>query len=102
MLLFVSCHGWKTGITLRVAACGGAVTATFAAELRSEGFSLAALDPGWCRTDMGTGTAIQIGSGMLPPIEPRDSVKGMIKVMAGLEPENSGTFVSWEGITVPW
>jgi hypothetical protein len=30
------------------------------------------------------------------------SNQGMIKVMAGLEPEKSETFVSWENATVPW
>jgi hypothetical protein len=77
----------------------GAATATFAAELKGEGFTIAAICPGWCNTDLGTGGGT---TKVKPPVEPCDSIAGMIKVLDGLTLEKTGAFLNWEGNTVPW
>lgn len=52
-----------------------------------------ALSPGWVRTDMG-------GKGA--PLSPETSVQGLRKVIAGLKPEHSGRFLSYDGSGIPW
>jgi NAD(P)-dependent dehydrogenase (short-subunit alcohol dehydrogenase family) len=52
-----------------------------------------ALSPGWVRTDMGGETA---------PLAPETSVRGLRKVLAGVRPQDSGSFFSYDGSTIPW
>jgi len=52
-----------------------------------------ALDPGWARTDMG-------GAGA--PQDPRDAVAGLRVVLARATPAQSGSFLTWQGETMPW
>jgi hypothetical protein len=52
-----------------------------------------ALHPGWVRTDMG-------GDGAL--LAPRDSVAGLLRVIDGLQADDSGRFLDWQGQTLPW
>jgi NAD(P)-dependent dehydrogenase (short-subunit alcohol dehydrogenase family) len=68
-------------------------TRTIAGELRGEGFIAIAMSPGWVKTDMGGENA---------NLEPETSIAGMRKVIAGLTPEQSGRFWSWDGEQVPW
>ncbi len=51
------------------------------------------LHPGWVRTDMG---------GPQAPLDVRDSVAGMRRLIARLTPEQSGQFLSYDGAAVPW
>jgi NAD(P)-dependent dehydrogenase (short-subunit alcohol dehydrogenase family) len=62
-------------------------------ELRRDGFSCIALDPGWVKTDMG-------GSGA--PLTPRESISKMLELIDGLKPDQSGKYLDLEGRTVPW
>jgi NAD(P)-dependent dehydrogenase (short-subunit alcohol dehydrogenase family) len=55
--------------------------------------TLVAMCPGWVRTDMGGGSA---------PLAVEDSVAGMLKVVAGLGPEDSGTYRNYAGQVLPW
>jgi NAD(P)-dependent dehydrogenase (short-subunit alcohol dehydrogenase family) len=64
-----------------------------AATLASRGIIVAALSPGWVRTDMG-------GAGA--PLSPQTSVNGLRKVIAGLKASDSGKFFSHDGSTIPW
>ena len=64
-----------------------------AAKLSGRNIVLVALSPGWVKTDMGGNTA---------PLAPRDSVRGLRKVLAGLRREDSGRFFSYDGSTIPW
>lgn len=66
---------------------------TLAQELRREGFICVLLDPGWVKTNMG-------GPGA--PTPPEQSVRGMLKVMDGLSPFESGGFFNSRGRQVPW
>ena len=51
------------------------------------------LHPGWVKTDMG-------GSGA--PVERKDSVAGMRRVIAKLTPADSGRFFDYQGAEIPW
>jgi len=51
------------------------------------------LHPGWVRTDMG-------GAGA--PVSPEASVAGMRRVIARLEPADSGRFLNYLGEEAPW
>ncbi|MEL7538742.1 MAG: SDR family oxidoreductase [Pseudomonadota bacterium] len=62
-------------------------------DLAKRGISVAALHPGWVRTDMGGPSAT---------LSSEESVRGLINVIADLSPERSGGFFSYEGETLPW
>jgi NAD(P)-dependent dehydrogenase (short-subunit alcohol dehydrogenase family) len=62
-------------------------------ELRRQGFTCIALDPGWVKTDMG-------GSGA--PLTPRESISKMLRLIDGLRPDQSGMYLDLEGSRVPW
>jgi len=64
-----------------------------AANLAGKGVIVVALSPGWVRTDMG-------GAGA--PLAPETSVAGLRKVIAGLKPSDSGSFLSYDGSPIPW
>ncbi|NEX63253.1 SDR family oxidoreductase [Noviherbaspirillum galbum] len=57
------------------------------------GATFAVLSPGWVRTDMGGENA---------PLEASESVAGMLDVIAGLKPEESGAYRNYAGKTMPW
>ncbi|MBU8900500.1 SDR family oxidoreductase [Corallococcus sp. H22C18031201] len=64
-----------------------------ALDLRAEGFSCVLLHPGWVQTDMGGPDA---------PVVPEVSVRGMLRIIDGLTPEQSGRFFDFEGEEVVW
>lgn len=51
------------------------------------------LHPGWVQTRMG-------GAGASVP--PAESVAGLLKVLSGLRPEDSGAFLDFRGKSLPW
>jgi NAD(P)-dependent dehydrogenase (short-subunit alcohol dehydrogenase family) len=61
--------------------------------LRERGIIVVALHPGWVQTDMGGPNATVPAS---------DSVRGLLAVIDGLVPEDSGSFRDWRGETLPW
>jgi len=61
--------------------------------LRTRGIVVVALHPGWVRTDMGGASA---------PLDPQASAAALLEVIAGLRAEDSGTFLDWQGNTLPW
>jgi NAD(P)-dependent dehydrogenase (short-subunit alcohol dehydrogenase family) len=69
------------------------LTACMANELRHDGFTCIALDPGWVRTDMG-------GPGA--PLSPRESISKMLSLIDSLRPQQSGTYLDLNGRAVPW
>ena len=64
-----------------------------AGELRPQGITVAVLHPGWVKTDMGgQGADIDVG----------ESAAGLHAVIAGLGPDDSGRFFSYDGSELPW
>ncbi len=68
-------------------------TRTLAAELRPEGFVCIVVSPGWVRTDMG---------GPRAPLSPAESIGGMIELLHGLKPHDTGRFFDYRGEEIPW
>ena len=68
-------------------------TALLAHALRERGIVVVALHPGWVRTDMG-------GAGA--SLSARQAAAALLAVIAGLQVENSGTFLDWQGTRLPW
>ena len=68
-------------------------TRTLAAELRPEEFICVVISPGWVRTDMGGPQAAQ---------SPNESIAGIIRVLRGLTPKDSGKFLDYRGEELPW
>ncbi|NQX89708.1 MAG: SDR family oxidoreductase [Halioglobus sp.] len=66
---------------------------SLAAELGKQGFITIVMHPGWVKTRMG-------GAGA--PVEPKDSVAGMIEVIDALNTEDNGAFLDYQGNTIPW
>lgn len=52
---------------------------------------------------MGNESAKQFNTpGLVPPVTPEQSVRGMLGVMTGLGPSQSGSFLGWDGAEIPW
>ena len=64
-----------------------------ASDLRDRGVIVAALHPGWVRTDMGGPDA---------DLAPDESIRGMIQVVDRLGAWDSGKFLSYDGSELPW
>jgi len=58
-----------------------------------DGIIVIALNPGHNKTDMG---------GQGAPLEPKDSVKKMLKLIISLKEEQSGKFLYIDGKALPW
>ena len=69
------------------------LTRGLAAWLQPKGITVAAIAPGWTRTQMGGANA---------PVGIAQSVSGMRRVIAGLTPAHSGTFWNWDGEHIAW
>jgi NAD(P)-dependent dehydrogenase (short-subunit alcohol dehydrogenase family) len=64
-----------------------------AEDLRPRGIIAIPMHPGWVRTDMGGPNA---------DIDTETSTAGMVKVVLGLRPEDSGRYLAWDGSELPW
>jgi len=64
-----------------------------ALQLAERGVVAAAIHPGWVRTDMGGADA---------DIDVNESADGIVNVIAGLEPGDSGKFFAWDGSELPY
>lgn len=69
------------------------IVKALAGDLAPRGVRVIAVHPGWVRTDMGT-TAAQLS--------PEESVTGLRRVIAGLNPGESGRFLNQDGAELPW
>lgn len=68
-------------------------TMLLAHALRDRGIKVVALHPGWVQTDMG-------GDGAQITVD--ESVAGLLRVIDGLSPADSGRFLDWRGEALPW
>jgi len=62
-------------------------------ELQADGISVVLLHPGWVETDMG---------GPHAPVQPHESVAGMLDRIDEQTLELSGRFVQYDGVVLPW
>lgn len=69
------------------------LTKTLAHDLKAEGIIVITLHPGWVQTDMGGSNA---------PLQPNESIKGMLDLAERLTIEDTGKFLSFEGEVLPW
>jgi NAD(P)-dependent dehydrogenase (short-subunit alcohol dehydrogenase family) len=68
-------------------------TVLLAHAMRDRGIKVVALHPGWVQTDMG-------GDGAQITVE--ESVAGLLRVIDGLGPGDSGGFLDWRGEAMAW
>jgi NAD(P)-dependent dehydrogenase (short-subunit alcohol dehydrogenase family) len=68
-------------------------TAQLAHALAPRGIVVVALHPGWVQTEMG---------GPKATVAPEQSAAGLLEVIAGLRPADSGRFLDWRGKPLPW
>lgn len=69
------------------------INQSLSVDLREEGFTCVVLHPGWVKTDMG-------GPGA--PLDASASVSGMVAVIDGLSPDDTGRFLNYDGSEIPW
>jgi NAD(P)-dependent dehydrogenase (short-subunit alcohol dehydrogenase family) len=69
------------------------MTRKLAWNLRDQGITVVMIDPGWVKTDMGGPDA---------DLEPEESARGLLRVIDGLTPIDTGRFLSYDGAEVPW
>ncbi len=51
---------------------------------------------------MGDGAAKELATSARPDLTPPESVAAQLRVIAGLTPEQTGSFFSHEGEVIPW
>lgn len=68
-------------------------TRLLAAALADRGIAVVSLHPGWVQTDMG---------GEQAPLQPADSVRGLLQVIDRVSMQESGSFLDWQGKPLPW
>jgi NAD(P)-dependent dehydrogenase (short-subunit alcohol dehydrogenase family) len=66
---------------------------SLALDIRAQDVVAAVLHPGWVETRMGGPSA---------PLEPKESIAGMRRVIESLGPGQSGGFFSYDGSEIPW
>ncbi|XP_068934474.1 C-signal-like [Petaurus breviceps papuanus] len=69
------------------------ITCCLAADLISDGILCISLDPGWVKTDMG---------GSKAPLQLKETIPGILNVLANLREKDHGAFLDWKGEVVPW
>jgi len=69
------------------------LTRSMAIDLADEGFTCVVLHPGWVATRMG---------GAAAPLSVEESVRGLLRVIDALGPDDTGSFLTHAGETVPW
>ena len=69
------------------------LSVSLANELKPEGFTVLTIHPGWVKTDMGGPNA---------PVLPTDSAAKLIEVIERSTPAETGSFLTFEGVKLPW
>lgn len=66
---------------------------SLAIELKDQGIGVLLFHPGWVKTDMGGPNAL---------INPDSSISGMRKVIAEFSLAQTGSFIKYDGVSLPW
>ena len=69
------------------------VTRLLSAALLERDITVVSMHPGWVQTDMG---------GEQAPLQPAQSVEGLLRVIDGLRRTDTGRFLDWQGEALPW
>ncbi|KAM9256460.1 C-signal-like isoform 1-T1 [Cariama cristata] len=69
------------------------ITRCLAADLKSDGILCISLHPGWLQTDMG---------GNMAPMQVQEAIPGILSVLDRLGEKENGSFLDWQGETLPW
>lgn len=69
------------------------LTVQLAQAVAARGIVVLALHPGWVQTEMG---------GEHATVPTADAVRGMLQVVDGATPAQSGSFLDWRGGALPW
>jgi NAD(P)-dependent dehydrogenase (short-subunit alcohol dehydrogenase family) len=86
-------HAGKYGYCASKAALN-MMTKILSVELRSYGIVIVSLHPGWVKTSMTRNENA--------PLEPSESIGGMMQVIESLSTEDTGRFLDWKGNEIPW
>lgn len=70
------------------------ITKILSNEFRNNEIIVIALHPGWVKTPMTRNEDA--------PLEPHESIEGMLHVINSLEMRDTGRFLDWKGNEVPW
>jgi NAD(P)-dependent dehydrogenase (short-subunit alcohol dehydrogenase family) len=70
-----------------------AITKSLSIDLAGRGIIAVSIHPGWVRTDMG---------GPKAPVEVSAAVAGIMQIIDGLRPEDSGKCLAYDGSELPW
>jgi NAD(P)-dependent dehydrogenase (short-subunit alcohol dehydrogenase family) len=70
-----------------------AVTKSLAIDLKKLGITVVSLHPGWVQTDMGGENA---------PLTAVESIRGLKQVLATINLQDSGSFITYDGAHLPW
>lgn len=70
-----------------------AAAKSLAVDLAPEHINVVILHPGWVRTDMGGPDGL---------IDAPTSIAGLRRVLANVGPEQSGSFIAYDGTLIPW
>ncbi|RKP15376.1 NAD-P-binding protein [Piptocephalis cylindrospora] len=71
------------------------VVVEMALELQPKGIPIVSIHPGWVATDMGS----LYGK---PPLQPKESIAGILKVISKPSSKLSGNFFAYDGAQLPW
>ena len=86
-------QGGKYGYSASKAALN-MITRILSVDLSAHGIVVVSLHPGWVKTTM---TRKENA-----PLEPSQSISGMIQVLESLEKNDTGRFLDWTGRELPW
>lgn len=86
-------YGGKYGYSASKAALN-MITRILAVDLSAHGIIVVSLHPGWVKTTMTRNENA--------PLEPSDSISGMIQVLESLDVNDTGRFLDWTGKEIPW
>lgn len=86
-------HGGKYGYSSSKAALN-MLTRILSVDLSAHGIVVVSLHPGWVKTTMTRNENA--------PLEPSESISGMIQVLDSLETDDTGRFLDWTGRGIPW